>query len=126
MQAAVGELRRRGLKLGVITNTLPEDVVGWERSPLQPLFDVTVFSCAVGLAKPDPEIYRVACRALEVLPQHALFIGDGVDEVAGARLAGLAANRALWYASKLPKAGVKGDDPGLRRIRQVVDAALAA
>jgi putative hydrolase of the HAD superfamily len=126
MLSALGELRRRGLKLAVVSNTLPEDVVGWERSPLRPFFDLAVFSCVVGLAKPDPEIYWTACRALAVLPQDALFVGDGVDEVAGARTAGLAAHRVLWFASKWPRTDISSADPGLRSIGEVVDAARGA
>src|SRR5436309_2938575 len=36
--------------LGVVTNAFAEDVVGWNHSPLRPLFDLTVFSYAAGLA----------------------------------------------------------------------------
>jgi len=121
--AGLQELRRRGLKLGVVTNAFPEDVAGWDRSPLQPLFEVTVFSHAVRLAKPDPAIYAQACRALGVSPPHTLFVSDSIDEVAGAKAAGLRATRALWFASRWPKSTVTRDEPGLWRMSQVVDAA---
>jgi putative hydrolase of the HAD superfamily len=75
--ATIEALRGRGLKLGLITNCFAEDVVGWDSSPLYSFFDVALFSCAVGLAKPDPQIYLLACRELHLLPAHALFIGDG-------------------------------------------------
>jgi len=120
--AAVGALHDRGLKLAVVTNAFAEDVAGWESSPLRPLFDVTIFSYAVGLAKPDPEIYLQACRALGVLPQCARFVGDSIEEVAGARTAGLAASRALWFASRWPQTTVKREDLGLWRVSQVVEA----
>ena len=120
--AAVGALHDRGLKLAVVTNAFAEDVAGWESSPLRPFFDVTIFSYAVGLAKPDPEIYLQACRALGVVPQCAVFVGDGVEEVAGARAAGLAASRALWFASRWPQPTVKPDDLGVWRISQIVEA----
>jgi len=123
---AVGELHRRGLRLGLVTNAFEEDVAGWERSPLQPFFDVAVFSHVVRLAKPDPKIYVETCRALDVMPQRALFVGDGLDEVAGARAAGLAACRALWFASRWPNTTISDDDSGLWRIGQVIQAALAA
>jgi len=126
MLAAVRELYRGGLTLGVVTNAFAEDVAGWERSPLRPFFEVTVVSCAVRLAKPDPQIYLEACRALGALPQHTLFVGDGIAEVVGARAAGLTASRALWFASRWPQTTIKRDDPGLWRMSQVVDAALAA
>ena len=125
--AAVGELRRRGLKLAVVSNAFQEDVAGWPGSPLRPFFDVTLFSCTSGLVKPDPEVYLAACRALGVIPQRALFVGDGADEeLEGASAAGLAAFRALWFASRWPQTTIRRDDPGLWRVSQVVDEAIAA
>lgn len=125
--AAVSELRRSGLKLALVTNSFPEDVESWKRSPLHSFFDVAVFSCAARLVKPDPAIYLAACTALEVMPQHALFVGDGADdELNGARAAGLTAVRALWFASKLPNTTIRPGETGLWRISQVLDVALAA
>jgi haloacid dehalogenase-like hydrolase len=109
-------------ELGGVADAFAEDVAGWESSPLRPFFDVTIFSYAVGLAKPDPEIYLQACRALGVLPRCALFVGDGIEEVAGARAAGLAVSRALWFAARWPQTTVKRDDLGLWRVSQVVEA----
>lgn len=123
--AVLEELRSNGLKLAVVSNALAEDVAGWTTSPLCPFFDATLFSCASGLVKPEAGIYRAACQALRVMPQHALFVGDGADEeLEGARTAGLAARRALWFASRWPHTTIRRDDPGLWRVSQVVDAAL--
>jgi HAD superfamily hydrolase (TIGR01509 family) len=125
--AAVGTLRVEGLKLAVVTNSFAEDAAGWGRSPLGSLFDVAVFSCAAGLAKPDPEIYLLACRELQVPPGRALFIGDGADdELSGARAAGLHACRALWFLSRWPHATVTPSEPGLWHATDVVHAAMAA
>ena len=123
---AVRELRGRGQKLCLVTNAFAEDVAGWAESPLRPFFDVTVFSHAVRLAKPDPAIYQEACRALDVAPRRALFVGDGADEVAGAGVAGLAASRALWFVSRWPNTTLRRGDPGLWHIGEVVDVVLAA
>ena len=125
--AALHALRAAGLKLAVVTNCFAEDVAGWDRSPLCACFDVSVFSHAVGLAKPDPEIYLLTCRQLRVAPDRALFIGDGGDnELAGAGAAGLASRRALWFLCKGPNATVADGDPGLRHAADVVQAASAA
>jgi HAD superfamily hydrolase (TIGR01509 family) len=125
--AAIDALRARGLKLAVVSNSFAEDVAGWETSPLRSFFDVTLFSCAAGLAKPDPEIYLLACRELQLPPGRALFIGDGADdELAGARTAGLGACRALWFLSRWPHATLARDDPGLWHAADVVRAAIAA
>ena len=124
--AAIAELRRRRVKLALVTNCLPEDVEGWERSPLHSFFNVTVFSHVAGVMKPDQAIYIATCRELDVTPQHALFVGDGTDEVAGARAAGLEAVRALWFASKWPNTTIRTDEIGLWRVAEVLDQAACA
>jgi putative hydrolase of the HAD superfamily len=40
------------------------------------LFDVIIESSKVGMRKPDPEIYKLACRELDIRPDEALFIDD--------------------------------------------------
>ncbi len=122
--AMLAALRTKRLRLAVVTNCFAEDVAGWERSPLRPHFDVTIFSCTVGLAKPDPEIYFRACRELDISPDRALYIGDGGDdELAGARRAGLSTCRALWFLSRWPHVILRPEDPGLWHVADVVDAA---
>lgn len=83
-------LRRRGYRVGLIT-VCSEDVPEvWSETPFADSFDSTVFSCSVGVRKPDPRIYRIACDELGVGPDEAIFVGDGAnDELAGARRAGL-------------------------------------
>jgi putative hydrolase of the HAD superfamily len=85
-------LRARGRLLGLIS-VCSEDVPElWDESPFAPHFDATVFSSAVGLRKPDPRIYRLACKRLGVEPGDCLYVGDGAnDELGGARRAGMAA-----------------------------------
>ena len=125
--AAIKELRARGLRLAVVTNSFAEDVAGWDSSPLRSYFDITLCSCAVGLAKPNPEVYLLACRELHLPPGQSLFIGDGGDdELDGARRAGLHACRALWFLSRWPQASLAPDEPGLRRAADVVQATIAA
>ena len=86
------ELQAQGRRLGLIT-VCSEDVPDvWNETPFADLFDATVFSCSVGLRKPDPRIYRLACEELEVEPGEAMFVGDGAnDELAGAQRVGMQA-----------------------------------
>ena len=88
----IGELRRRGLRIGLIT-VCSEDVPElWPETAFHGLFDAEVFSCSVGLRKPDPRIYRLALGELEVAPEQAIFVGDGAnDELAGAERVGMTA-----------------------------------
>ena len=83
-------LKARGLKLGLISNADASDWIHWHESPLAPLFDDVIFSCNVGMVKPDKAIYDLSLKNLGVKPQEALFVGDGgSDEHFGARRAGM-------------------------------------
>jgi putative hydrolase of the HAD superfamily len=125
--ATVKGLRAQGLRLALVTNSFAEDVAGWNSSPLQPYFDVALFSCVVGLAKPDSRIYLLACRNLSVAPAHTLFFGDGADdELDGARRAGLQACQALWFLAGRQHPAFAPEDRGLWRPSDVVTAAAAA
>jgi putative hydrolase of the HAD superfamily len=102
MLAALRELRHYGYKLAVVSNCFPEDVEAWPTCPAAGYFDATVFSCAVGSAKPEPRIYLEAARLLGVEPANAVFIGDGGDdELVGAERAGLRAAQATWFRGEL-------------------------
>jgi putative hydrolase of the HAD superfamily len=86
------ELRARGLRLGLITVCMDDVPALWPETPFHGLFDAEVFSCSVGLRKPDPRIYLLACEQLGVEPPEAMFVGDGDnDELAGAERVGLQA-----------------------------------
>jgi putative hydrolase of the HAD superfamily len=97
------ELRRRGLRLGLIS-VCGEDVARtWDESPFAGRFDSVVLSCSVGLAKPDPRIYRLAAEELGVAPEECLFVGDGAnDELAGAERAGMRAAAILRPGEEEP------------------------
>ena len=57
-------------------------------------FKVSVAAHELGCAKPDAAIFLSACRALNVAPQDAVYVGDDVLlDVRGAQQAGL---RAVW------------------------------
>ena len=40
------------------------------------LFDHVIESSKAGLRKPDPRIYRMACDALDVVPENAVYLDD--------------------------------------------------
>lgn len=62
----------------------------WEQSPLFKYFNDAIFSCNVGLLKPDKQIYELALQRLNVSPEECLFVGDGgSNELCGAKSAGL-------------------------------------
>jgi putative hydrolase of the HAD superfamily len=84
-------LKKRGKRLGLISNADVMEVAEWHKSPIAGLFDSTVLSCHVGTAKPNREIYEICLRQLDVSADQAVFVGDGgSSELAGARKVGLA------------------------------------
>ena len=83
-------LKSKGLKIGLISDCSREVPTVWVDTPFAPLFDVTVFSCVVGIRKPDPRIYHIATGQLGVRPQSCLYIGDGSSqELTGASNVGM-------------------------------------
>lgn len=83
-------LRAAGLRLGLVSGADFDEIAAWEQSPLCPLIDVALFSCYVGLRKPEVEFYRLMCEQLSVEPRRCLYIGDGgSDEHLGAREVGM-------------------------------------
>lgn len=90
----VRDLRSRGLATSIITNNIAEFGEAWRAMiPVDELFDDIVDSCEVGMRKPDPAIYRLACERLGVAPASSLFIDDHEGNVAGARAVGMG---AVW------------------------------
>ncbi len=98
----VGKLREQGIRLAVISNCFAEDVRAWSVCPLMERFDCSLFSFEIGLAKPDPEIYREALRRLGTSAEEALFVGDEMDELQGAERVGIRAFQATWFRRGLP------------------------
>ena len=84
-QSVLRALKSKGKKIGLISNADVMEVAAWSRCPVADLFDSTVFSCSVGWAKPEAEIYEIALKELAVIPSEAIFVGDGgSDELQGA------------------------------------------
>ncbi len=80
-----------------------------ERYGLDGLFDVEVISALVGLAKPDPAIYRMALERLATLPEATVFVDDYEPNVAAAAALGIRAIHFVGYGAlilALQKQGV--------------------
>jgi putative hydrolase of the HAD superfamily len=117
------ELRERGFRLGMISVCSEEVAELWEETPFGGLFDSTVFSCSVGLRKPDPAIYRLALDELGVEPGDALFVGDGAnDELAGAERVGMRAVLILRAGQDEPYwEEARGWQPRIHAIPEVLE-----
>jgi HAD superfamily hydrolase (TIGR01509 family) len=97
------QLKQAGFALGLVSNCSVEEVEGWPSSPLAAHFDSAVFSYDVGLAKPDPAIYQLACERLGVPAGSCVFVGDGgSDELGGAAAVGMRPFAARWHVDRWP------------------------
>jgi putative hydrolase of the HAD superfamily len=86
------QLREHGYTIGLISDCGPPTPELWQLTSLAEYFDVTTFSCEVGLKKPDPRIYTTTCAALGVQARDCLYVGDGGSrELTGAEAVGMRA-----------------------------------
>lgn len=66
-----------GTQLGIISNGAREQQIGkLRRAGLLSYFSVTVFSEDTGRGKPDPSIFREACRRAGKAPADCVLVGD--------------------------------------------------
>jgi putative hydrolase of the HAD superfamily len=90
------ELLRRGIKVGVLSNTM------WPRSAHEQIFvrdevfeliDGAVYTSEIDWVKPHPEAFRAAMNAIgETDPSACVFVGDRpYDDIHGAKSAGMRA-----------------------------------
>lgn len=85
----VKELKAKGLKVGVLSNTvvpfveIVNDMKGFED------FDVVINSCEVGFSKPDPRIYKLTLEKLDLLPEEVVFVDDREENVVAANNLGM-------------------------------------
>ncbi len=83
-------LKSDSYKTGLITDCTASITRIFKDIALAPLIDAAIFSCSVGMLKPDPRIYRLAVEQLAVKPEECLYIGDGDDnELTGALKVGI-------------------------------------
>lgn len=90
-------LRTRGLRVGVLSNTI------WSRDYHRELFardgvldliDGDVYSSEIHVVKPHPEAFLVACEAVDVAPERAVYVGDRMyEDVHGPQQVGM---RTIW------------------------------
>jgi putative hydrolase of the HAD superfamily len=85
-------LKLKNYKIGLITDCSSEATIIWNDTPLAAYFDVTIFSCLVGVKKPDPRIYQLALKQLAIEPGLCIYVGDGSNrELTGALQVGMEA-----------------------------------
>ena len=92
------ELKKRNIRIGLITNTFSDERDIIRNSRLMPYFDVALISYEQGICKPDPEMYSRMIKQLNVKPDECLYVGDGgSNELTGAKEAGMHPVQCTWF-----------------------------
>ena len=118
------ELRRRGIKVGVLSNTMwpraaHEQI--FTRDEVHDLIDGAVYTSEIPWVKPHPEAFRAAMRAIGATdPASCVFVGDRpYDDVHGAKRAGMRA--VLIPNSDVPAFPGAEPDAVISRLAELLD-----
>jgi putative hydrolase of the HAD superfamily len=82
-------LKSRNFKIGIISDTEPGTAKYFREKYNQNLFEKTIFSCEVGVVKPNPEIYKIALNKINSRAKESLFIDDKEKNISGAMKVGM-------------------------------------
>jgi putative hydrolase of the HAD superfamily len=90
-------LKQRGLLTAILSNMGDDVLASVEREfSWIDRFDVLVWSCELGVVKPNPELYRHALNQLGTQPEETLFIDDKRPNVEAAQALGI---QAIQFSS---------------------------
>ncbi len=85
MVATLDRLKTAGFTISCITNNVPagkgagmamDDEKAAAVKAIMKRFDHIIESSKAGVRKPDPRIYQMMCEALDVQPQHCIYLDD--------------------------------------------------
>ena len=93
---ALKELRARGFKLYVLSNTNPilyhgviDRLFRQRGESIRDYFDGEILSFQEKVCKPDPEIFRILLRRYALDPEHTLFLDDSAKNCEASRAEGI-------------------------------------
>jgi putative hydrolase of the HAD superfamily len=89
MIAGVRELRRRGTRMALLSNSVGEPAV-YDRDLLAELFDAVVISSEVALRKPDSAIYELTAERIGLAAADCVYVDDLPPNLKPARALGMA------------------------------------
>lgn len=91
VDSVLDQLVKTNFSLGLISNgRSPFQERNFQALGLEKLFSSIIVSETVGLRKPDPKIFQLACHQLELMPEQCIFVGDNeVVDIVGAKSVGM-------------------------------------
>ena len=120
---ALHALRKRGIRLGLITNGNAQGqrtkVKGTE---LEPLFESILIEGEFGVGKPDPRVFHHTLDQLQATPAQTWMVGDNlVNDIAGAQAVGIYGVWVDWRGGGLPEASAVTPDRTILSIVELVN-----
>ena len=89
MEELIRELKENGYHIYLLSNASLRQHDYWPSVPVSRYFEDTLISSDVGVVKPQPEIYRLAIKQFEILPEESIFIDDMPQNAEGAYYVGM-------------------------------------
>jgi epoxide hydrolase-like predicted phosphatase len=86
MNALVRRAHEGGVRTALLSNSWGN---AYPREGWDDMFDAVVISGEVGLRKPEPEIFHLACRLIDLPPAACVFVDDMAVNVEAARSLGM-------------------------------------
>ena len=91
-------LKKRGIKIGLISNCFSDERDMIRASALMPYFDAVKLSYEQGIKKPDLRLYKDIAEELGAAPDECFYVGDGGSkELQAAEEAGMHAVQCEWF-----------------------------
>ena len=123
MSRTVDELRKRGMRLGVVTSKRRELALqGLALFGLDGAFEFVIGSDDCERHKPDPEPVLMGCGRLGLEPAACAYVGDSPFDLQAARAAGTTAVAALWGMFPEEVLAAEGPDAMCRRPEELLVA----
>jgi putative hydrolase of the HAD superfamily len=92
----LSDAARRGTELALLSNAPHPQADAMDRSSWAGLFSHRLYSCRLGIAKPEPSIFEQALGIIGAAPDETLFIDDRASNTQAAARLGL---RTLTFSS---------------------------
>jgi putative hydrolase of the HAD superfamily len=112
------KLRRRGIRMAVVSDAWPELPDLHAALGIHEFFEAYAISAELGCNKPDPRMYHHASTALGLAPAQCLFIDDDPALVAAAINLGYA---GLAMCRDAPPAAASGEVPWISSLTELLD-----
>jgi putative hydrolase of the HAD superfamily len=89
MYALVGELQEQNILVAMLSNTTERRSKIFRSFGLYKPFDPCLLSCEIGLRKPDPKVYELLLKTLNLPAQEVIFVDDKLENIEAAKKLGI-------------------------------------